>query len=269
MSPILWLNLFGGITQVLWSAWILWSGGRVLALMWAAFAVDIGQLLMAIFLWQNRLRQGGGPFKISRVDMTCMARETLPFAISAFLGAIEARSNVLLLGYLSSEAEVGRFGMAARFFEAARLIPNGMYDAAFPAFAAKNSSDLDRKGSFRRLSQVILIYTLIVTLTLILFSRQVINLTYGTSFLTATPTLSWLGIALLPTLHNSVMEVYLFATGDEKYATKLGAIGLTVQIIAGIPLMFFLGAPGAAVGVLIGELAIWLPLGVRIRRLLP
>jgi O-antigen/teichoic acid export membrane protein len=269
MSPILWLNVLGGITQVFWSAWILWSGGRVLALIWVAFAVDIGQLLIAILLWQDRLRPHGGPFQISRVDMTYMALETLPFAISAFLGAIEARSNVLLLGYLRSEAEVGRFGMAARFFEAARLIPNGMYDAAFPAFAAKDSSDLNHKGAFRRLSQVILIYTLLVTLTLVLFSRQVINLTYGTSFLTATPTLSWLGIALLPTLHNSVMEVYLFATGDEKYATKLGVIGLAIQIIVSIPLMLFEGAPGAAIGTLIGELSIWLPLSRRIKKLLP
>ena len=74
---------------------------------------------------------------------------------------------------------------------------------------------------------------------------------------------------MLPTLHNAVMEVYLFATGDERYATKLGLIGLTVQIVAGIPLMHFFGALGAAFGVLIGELAIWLPLRVRLGRLLP
>jgi len=61
------------------------------------------------------------------------------------------------------------------------------------------------------------------------------------------------------------MEVYLFATGDEKYATRLGLLGLIVQILVSIPLMFFHGASGAAIGVLISELVIWLPLMKRIK----
>ena len=83
----------------------------------------------------------------------------------------------------------------------------------------------------------------------------------------ATPTLRWLGVAMLPTLHNALMEVYLFATGDEKYATKLGAFGLAVQIVASIPLMIFYGASGAALGILCGELVIWLPLQWQLRKL--
>lgn len=62
------------------------------------------------------------------------------------------------------------------------------------------------------------------------------------------------------------MEVYLFATGDEKYATKLSIFGLTIQVLASIPLMFFYGAPGAAIGFLFGELAIWLPLRFRMKK---
>ncbi|HXQ33398.1 MAG TPA: oligosaccharide flippase family protein [Anaerolineales bacterium] len=263
MSPILWLNLIGGITQLAWSMWIIRSGGNVLSLIWVALAIDFGQLIVAVLLWWNRLRVYGGALKILLLDVTQMARDTLPFAISGFFGAIEARLSILLLGYIRNETEVGRFGMASRFFEAARLIPNGIYDAVFPVFAAQNSGT--NKVLFQRLLQVILIYTAGVTLVLILFSHQVIQLTYGESFILATPTLSWLGIALLPTLHNSVMEVYLFATGDEKYATKLGFFGLAVQILASTPLMYFYGAPGAAIGVLISELVIWLPLRRRIK----
>ena len=266
MSPILWLNLIGGITQLAWSMWIIRSGGDVLSLIWVALVIDFGQLIVAVLLWWNQLRVYGGALKILLFDVTQIARDTIPFAISGFFGAIEARLSILLLGYIRDETEVGRFGMASRFFEAARLIPNGMYDAVFPAFAAQNSAGTN-KVLFQRLLQVILIYTAGVTLVLILFSRQVIQLTYGESFIPATPTLSWLGIALLPTLHNSVMEVYLFATGDEKYATKLGFFGLAVQILVSTPLMYFYGAPGAAIGVLISEFVIWLPLRRRIKNL--
>jgi O-antigen/teichoic acid export membrane protein len=264
MSPILWLNMLGGITQVAWSIWIIKAGGDVISLIWVALAIDFGQLIAAVLLWWNRLRASSGALEVLFVDVTRMAKDTFPFAVSGFLGAIEARLNILLLGYIRNETEVGRFGMASRFFEAARLLPNGIYDAAFPAFAARNSQ-ITSKALFRRLSQVILMYTAGVTLVLILFSRQVIQLTYGDYFILATPTLSWFGVALLPTLHNSVMEVYLFATGDENYATRLGLFGIIVQILVSIPLMLFHGAPGAAIGVLISELVIWPPLWRRIR----
>jgi hypothetical protein len=62
------------------------------------------------------------------------------------------------------------------------------------------------------------------------------------------------------------MEVYFLATGDEKYATKLGFFGLTIQVLASIPLMLFYGVPGAAHGILSGELAIWLPLRFRMKK---
>ena len=264
MSPILWLNMLGGITQIAWSIWIIRAGGDVLSLIWVALAIDFGQLIAAVFVWWNRLRASSGALEVLLVDVTRMAKDTFPFAASGFLGAIEARLNILLLGYIRNETEVGRFGMASRFFEAARLLPNGIYDAAFPAFAARTSGS-SNKILFQRLSQLIVLYTISVTLVLIMFSRQVIQLTYGDFFILATPTLSWLGVALLPTLHNSIMEVYLFATGDEKYATRLGLLGLIVQILVSIPLMFFHGASGAAIGVLISELVIWLPLMKRIK----
>ena len=267
MFPILWLNVLGGLIQLVWSAWILSAGGSILPLILVAAAVDFGQVLIAILLWWNQLRPQGGTLEISRVDAILMARDAIPFAVSAFLGAIEARSSVLLLGYLRGSIEVGQFGMASRFFEAARLIPNGIYDSAFPALAAaQKSGETNDRELFQKLGQVILAYTVIVVMFLVLFSRQVIHWTYGDLFISATPTLTLLGIALLPTLHNALMEVYLFATGDEKYATKLGFFGLTVQIIGSFPLMFFYGASGAALGILIGELIIWLPLRWRMMK---
>ena len=268
MSPILWLNLFGGIFQIGWSFWIIRTGGGVLPLIWVAVVIDLGQLVSAILLWWYRIRPWGGKFEISPTDAFQMLKDSIPFAISAILGAIESRSSVLLLGYLRGEIEVGRFGMASRFFEAGRLIPNGVYDAAFPALAAaRKSADRGDRIIIKRLGLFILIYTLVVVMTLILFSRQVIHISYGDAFLPAAPTLTLLGVALLPTLHNALMEVYLFATGDEKYATKLGAFGLAVQILASIPLMNLYGAPGAAMGILCGEIVIWLPLQWRMKRL--
>jgi len=267
MSPILWLNILGGLIQLGWSAWILSAGGSILPLIGAAAIIDFGQVFIAILLWWNRLLPQGGALEISQVDAIQMVQNAIPFAISAFLGAIEARSSVLLLGYLRGETEVGQFGMASRFFEAARLIPNGIYDAVFPALAAaQKSSERNDRKLFQKLGQIILAYTVIVVVFLIFFSRQVIHLTYGDAFTSATPTLTLLGIALLPTLHNALMEVYLFATGDEKYATKLGFFGLTIQIFVGIPLMLFYGASGSAIGILIGELAIWLPLRWRMKK---
>jgi O-antigen/teichoic acid export membrane protein len=99
-----------------WSAWILRSGGGILPLLWTAAAVDFGQLLTAILLWWSRLRPRGGALQISLGEAILMARDAIPFAVAAFLGAIEARSSVLMLGYLRGETEVDLVGMASCFF---------------------------------------------------------------------------------------------------------------------------------------------------------
>jgi O-antigen/teichoic acid export membrane protein len=255
--------------QLAGAIWILRSGcaeargcSPLLALVaWAAM-VQAAQLVVAFGLWWTALRPGGGPLRPSVTLVRAMLWRAAPFAAASLLGAIQLRSSPLLLGYLRGPAEVGLFAAAWRFSEAAKLIPNGIFNAAFSAFAA-HAQSAGAGVLFRAFQRVLAVLAVGLALLLVVFAQPVLHLTFGPEFLPAASTLVWLGIGLVPALWNGAMEVYLYAAGDEAYAARLGALGTLVQVAASLPLIAGLGASGAAIAVVLGEVVLWLPLRAR------
>ncbi len=264
MTPILWLNALGLVGQLIGAAWIVRApvGWPVWSLMTLAAGAQIVQSLIALGLWWVRLKPRGGAPRPSFRLTTDMLRMAVPFAAAGALSAIQMRSSPLLLGYLSGAAAVGWFGAAARFGEAAKLIPNGIFGAVFPALAAGDGPRLLR--GFQRALWVMAVG---MALILILFAAPILRLTYGPAFLPAAATLVWLGLGLVPSLLNGGIELYLYAAGDEAYATRLSAVAVAVQVIASLPLISFFGASGAAAGIALGEVVIWWPLRRRMKTL--
>ncbi len=268
MMPILVFNISSLFLQLLGTFWLLQYNTRVLPLIQWLTLINAFQLSLAFVFWLLRLARTGGKISFSVSCCLDTLKEATPFALAGIIGAIQMRSSVILLGYIKGESAIGSFGSAARFTEAAKLIPNGIFDAAFPAFARGDQSAASRMLLFRQLNQAIYIYCFLVALPLVFFSGSIIKWAFGLGFISASPVLVWLGISLFPTLNNAVVEVCLYAIGGEKFAARLGLIGVGVQILTGLPLMYFYGSAGAAAAIFLGEITIWLPLKLRLNRLL-
>src|SRR6185295_15400127 len=96
-------------------------------------------------------------------------------------------------------AEVGLFSAAWRFSEAAKLIPTGLFNAAFPAFAANPGVGADDAGVWRSFNRMWGV-GLVGTVGLAFGAQPLIALTYGAEFLPAAQALLWLAIGLIPSL---------------------------------------------------------------------
>lgn len=266
MLPILWLNTGGLLLQLLWSVQVLHSGGGVSELILVAGEVQTIQLALALGLWWFKLRPVAGPLRVEFRAVAQMVRQSLPFAVAGLVGALQLRSSALLLGYLRGAADVGWFGAAARFSESAKLIPNGISGAVFPALAASGSPE-SSENLFRVFQRTLVVLALAAALSLAVLSRVLLGLAYGPSFLPAAWPLVWLAVGLIPNLINGGIELYLYAKGDETYVTWLGVVGAIVQVVTSLPLIVLFGASGAAVGMGLGEAAIWFPLRQRMKTL--
>jgi PST family polysaccharide transporter len=260
MWPILWLNVIGLMVQLAWSIWILSSGGKLLGLIWVALIVDLGQVLAAFLLWWVRIKQNGGPILISLPGTINMIRQAIPFAVAGAFAAIQMRSTVMMIAYLRNVSDIGLFGAALRWSESAKIIPNGIFGALYPAFATERGADY-----FRRVNPMLQGLATCLTLVLCLLARPILTLSYGSEYIHAAPVLIWLGVGIFPSLLNGSIETYLYAVGDEKYATKLRAMAVVVQVGIGLMLVYFWGATGAAISIALGEIAILLPLRRRIK----
>lgn len=264
MLPILWLTTGGLLLQLLWSVYVLSSGGGVSELIKIAGETQALQAILAAGLWWFKLRPRAGPLQVEPRWVVAMLHQALPFAVAGLVGALQMRSSPLLLGYLRGAAEVGWFGAAARFSESAKLIPNGISGAVFPALAASGGLAAG-ENLFRMFNRALIVTALVAAIGLSLCSWLLLELTYGPNFLPAAWPLIWLALGLIPNLINGGLELYLYANGDEAYVTWLGVMGAIVQVVVGLPLIFLFGASGAAIGIGLGEVAIWFPLRRRIK----
>lgn len=263
MTWILWLDTGGLLAQLLGSVWMLRLGGGSHELVLVLGVVQTLQVIVASLGWWVWLRPAGGPVSVSLVQVKQMLVRAAPLAAALVLGALQLRASPLLVGYLRGAAEVGLFGAAWRFSEAAKLIPTGLFNAAFPAFAASlgQAQSAEVWRSFNRLLWGV---GLVGTLALALGAGPLIELAYGAEFLPAANALLWLALGLIPSLLISGFEVYLYAVGDERYVVLWDAVGTLVLLVASVPLIVAYGASGAALGILLSKLALWFPLWRRI-----
>ena len=265
MLPILLLNTGGLIVQLGLTVIVVATGGHLIELVGLAVAVQLAQIIAAYAIYRARFRSvPARGFDLRLVKQ--LGRVALPFAIAGVLGAIQLRANVLLLGSLRGESAVGIFSAAARWAEAAKVLPYAFFGAIFPrlSFLAREPAG-QLELTFRRSEQWLLVFALVAALALTLAAHPLLVSTYGAAFAPAVPTLQILGWLIVPALWNGLTVLYLYALGGEGFVNWVSAASLALQILAAFPLIALWGAAGAALSSLVGECAMVIPFWLRRR----
>jgi O-antigen/teichoic acid export membrane protein len=166
-----------------------------------------------------------------------------------------------MLGYLSTQSELGLFGAASRFGSVARLAPQAVFAGALPVLSHEHGRDrASAERVFHTFDRVLLVVSAAIAVGCALFAAPVLRLVYGSSFVRAAPALLWVSVGLIPILSNSGRKVFLYASGGEALVVRWSAAALLVQVCLGAVLIPTLGSVGAAVSVAAGEAIIWWPL---------
>jgi O-antigen/teichoic acid export membrane protein len=197
----------------------------------------------------------------SRHALAALVRRALPFAASGIVANVQTRIAPLMLGYLSTQSELGLFAAAVRFGSVARLAPQAIFAGALPVLSHEHGRD--RRSAvrvFHTFDRILLIGSAAIAVGCALFAAPVLRLVYGPSFVPAAPALLWVSVGLIPLLSNSGRKVFLYASGGEALVVRWSAVGLVVQACLGAVLIPMIGGAGAAVSIAAGEAVIWWPL---------
>lgn len=232
----------------------------VSTLLVVAVTIQLLQMVSALVLW--RFAFGDDRIRVPAWHVTgATLIRAIPFAATGIVANLQTRVAPLLLGYLSTQAEVGAFAAAAKFGALARLAPGAIFAGALPVLSQEHEMAGDSAprafASFDRAFALLAIATMLPGL---LFARPLLRLIYGGAFAGAAPALVWISLGLAPTLTNSAAKIVLYAAGAERAATAWSAVSLAVQVGSALILIRSFGAAGAAAGIAIGEAAIWIPL---------
>ena len=244
-----------------------WAGragmteSELVMLMALAVGVQLAQIATAVVCWPAVFGERGRAHLPSREALATLLRRALPFAAAGIVANIQTRVGPLMLGYLSTQSELGLYAAASRFGGVARLAPQALFAGALPVLVHEHGRD---GASAERVSQLfdraLLGLSAMIAIACTLFAAPVLRLVYGAAFAPAAPSLVWVSIGLIPLLSNSGRKVFLYASGGEALVVRLSAFALLVQLCVGAVLIPMLGSTGAAIGVAAGEASIWWPL---------
>lgn len=245
---------------VSWTLLRAWPATAVGTLLAIAVAVQWLQTVSALVLW--RFAFGADRIRIPAWHtMGATLVRAIPFAAAGIVANLQTRVGPLLIGYLSTQTEVGAFAAAAKFGATARLAPGAIFAGALPVLSAEH--DAGGESAPRAFASFDRAFVLLAVATMVpgvLFARPLLRLIYGTAFTGAAPALVWISLGLAPTLTNSAAKIALYAAGAEGVATTWSAVSLAIQVATAAMLIPLFGGVGAAAAIAIGEAAIWLPL---------
>lgn len=205
---------------------------------------------------------------ISRAFIIMLMAKAWPFALAGILAALQLRANVLILAYLQGDQVLGWYAAANRFVETGKQLPAAFYSAMLPAMAAmvgaQNASQslaLQRTLSQSRLG--LLAFGVIASIGALLLAQPIITFTYGSAYQPATLTLQILTLTLIPAGQNSLLIIYLYACGDERFVNLLTALGIIVNLSLCFWFIPMWGPAGVALALLMAECGLYLPYKIR------
>jgi O-antigen/teichoic acid export membrane protein len=277
------LNLGMLAAQVAWTAWALVNGGTVIDALAINTLTSAGQLVAAWGMYRINfnptldpspssgrgedslfapLSEFGEGRRAPRVGvrsgdevLLSLLRRAFPFALAALLAAIQMRLGVILLEALVGAGEAGYFSAANRFAEAARMFPNALFGALFPALAAVAREPDRIQQTFRRAAIPLMVFGVASGIGLTLFAPALIRAIYGVAFTPAVPALIVLAWSILFTALRGARTLQLYAVAHERYVNGVNGAAIVVQMVASLWLIPLFGASGAALAFLIAEIA--------------
>ncbi len=301
MTPILWLTLSGQFV-LLAGTWglVLLQQPLFLIIAWAGLS-QVGQCFLAFVFYQKLKRPGleklaegnpkeligtqgnldllqvptssyellpAGSRPISGAMMRSLIIRAWPFALAGILAALQLRVNGLILAYLQGDQALGWYAAAYRFVETGKQVPAAFYSAMLPVMAAmagthntRQSLALQKTLAQSRLG--LLGFGAFASVGALLLAQPILHLTYGPAYEPATSTLQILTLTLIPSAQNSLLIIYLYACGDEKFVNLLTAMGIVVNLGLCFWLIPAWGAAGVALALLLAESMLYLPYKMR------
>ena len=188
-----------------------------------------------------------------------------PFALMGMVGGIMLNTDIVMLGWFRSAADIGYYSISQRGILLLYAIPTLITTATFPSLArlAKTNKEDFTKVLSKSL-QLIFLLALPITIFGIIASPKLIDLIFGPEYLAATTTLRLLLLTIPISYPAILIGNALFAHEKQKEFLKYSAISAGSNVIFNLMLIPTFGIEGAAVATIITQVLsnsfIWIKL---------
>ena len=179
---------------------------------------------------------------------------SLPFALASFLGAIMLNTDLIMLGWLRSPAEVGFYSAAQKPIQVLYTLASLFATSLFPVFTRLTAKKEQSKELLENSIVTSLFFALPITFSGLILSRPLINLFFGAEYAPATVAFQIL-ILTLPIIFSSVIiSNSLLAHNQQNKFVWFSALGAIGNVIFNFLLIPIWGIFGCALSTLITQI---------------
>ena len=208
---------------------------------------------MIAFLFRKYYSEIFKHFKFELIKPLLMS--SLPYALASFLGAIMINTDLIMLGWLRTPAEVGFYSAAQKPILLLYTLAALFATSLFPTLTKMAS---EAKENFKELLEKSLKTTLLIAVPTaiggILLAPEIILTLYGKEYLPAVQSFQILLLTLLIIFPSIIISNSLLAYNQQKKFVGFSMLGAIGNVIFNWILIAPLGIVGCAISTLITQI---------------
>lgn len=244
-------------------------GAGVVAFLAVAIPASLAMLLGTV-----ALTRGSVPLSPSfdRRKIQVLLRDTLPLAAATILSTLYSRVVIIAMSLIATKLATGYFGTASRVVEAGIGIPLSLLGAVSPIFARAARDDEARlRYVVQRVGEVALIGGTWLALVAALGARGAAHVLVDDpgQVRPVADVLRILGSILVLVFVSLTLQTALVSLKRHRSLLAVNGVALAVILLATPVFVLSFGAPGGAIAVVTGELAVMGGSAAALRRALP
>jgi O-antigen/teichoic acid export membrane protein len=220
----------------------------------AVSAAYVLQAAVAVVLTTKGLRLA---WHAERRTWTDLLRLSLPLGGAMVVNYLYFRLDVLLLSVMRTERDVAIYGVAYRVVEAFMVLPAYFMLTLFPEIARLSEQPGVVDRIVAEALKVMQLVALPIVLLTALFAPQIVVVIGGESYADAAPVLQILMVGVGVSYMTGVYGNALPALGQQREFFKWSVVVLVINLALNLVLIPPFGVIGAAVAVLLSELAVF------------
>ncbi len=198
-------------------------------------------------------------FEFDKTYLKEIIKESFPLVLSSFMIAIYYNLDMVMLGYIKTEREVGIYNAAYKILLVG-IVPFSLILNSF--FPALSKIGLKKSLEFRNLIKqyAILMFSTSILITGIIFfnSKEIIYIIFGNKYVESIIPLSILSLNIMVIGVNVFYGNPLIAWGKQKYYSIAIALGAVTNIILNLLLIPKYSYVGASFATLFSEVAVFI-----------
>jgi len=171
------------------------------------------------------------------------------------------RIDTVMLSLIRDFSEVGFYNTVFNVVKATLIIPAAFSAVIYPVFSNLYHNQSLLKSIYKRNFSQLLIISIVLTLILTLFSKQIVLLAFGEKFAISSKALFVLSLSIPFIFINKLNATALFSVNLEKWPVYILISGAFINVILNALVIPQYGFIGAAVTTVITEIIIFAVLG--------